>query len=164
VLAYRHSVSLPLIALVVVLCAIIGDSVGYEVGRHFGSRLLRHRIFDGRRRGIEKAQDLLRRRGGLAVFVARFTAFFRAVMPGLAGTSRMHYRRFLVWNAAGAAIWGVGFTMLGYLAGASYKRVESLAGTAGTVLFGVVVLVLIVVLFLRHRSQRREENESVADS
>jgi len=103
VLAYQHKVSLPLIAAVAVLAAITGDSVGYEVGRHFGARLLKSRVFAKRQKGLEKGQPALRDNGGRAVFFARFTAFLRAVMPGMAGTARMPYPRFLAFNAAGAA-------------------------------------------------------------
>jgi membrane-associated protein len=161
VLASQGKVSLSLLCIVVAICAIVGDSVGYEVGKHFGTRLLAWKIFDGRRRGLEKAQQSLRERGGLAVFIGRFTAFFRAVMPGLAGTARMPYRRFLIWNAAGGITWGVGFVFLGYLAGASYKKVEKVAGTAGEVLFGVLVIALVVFLVIRHRKVRAEEDESL---
>jgi membrane-associated protein len=108
VLAHEHRVSLPLIAAVAVLAAIIGDSVGYEVGRQFGTRLLNTRVFASRREAVQRAQQALRRHAGKAVFLARFTAFLRAVMPGLAGTARMPYRRFLVFNAAGGLIWAVG--------------------------------------------------------
>jgi membrane protein DedA with SNARE-associated domain len=137
-----------------VLAAIIGDSVGYEVGRHFGARLLASRIFAKRRAGLEKGQQALRRHGGKAVFLARFTAFLRAVMPGLAGTARMPYRRFLVFNAAGALVWAVGFTVLGYLAGASYQRVEKVAGRASAALLALVVLVVLIVVIRRRRAER----------
>jgi len=110
VLANQHRISLPVMIAVAVLAAIIGDSVGYEVGRHFGPRLLNSRIFERRRRGLERGQRGLREKGGRAVFVARSTAFLRAVMPGLAGAARMPYRRFLVFNAAGGLIWAAGFT------------------------------------------------------
>jgi membrane-associated protein len=152
VLAHEHRVSLPVIAAVAVLAAIIGDSVGYEVGRQFGTRLLNTRVFASRREGVERAQQALRRHGGKAVFLARFTAFLRAVMPGLAGTARMPYRRFLVFNAAGGLIWATGFTMLGYLAGASYHQVEQVAGRASEVLLAVLVIaVLAFVIVRRHR-------------
>ena len=161
VLASQGRISLVTLCVVVALCAIAGDSVGYEVGKHFGRRLLSLRIFDGRRRGLDRAQESLRERGGLAVFLGRFTAFFRAVMPGLAGTSRMPYRRFLVWNALGGIIWGVGFAVIGYLAGASYKRVEAVAGTAGTALFVLVVLGILVFVYIRHRRERASEDETI---
>jgi membrane-associated protein len=158
VLANRGRVSLTLILFVVVLCAIIGDSVGYEVGRHFGTRLLRSRIFANRQKGLERGQQTLRNKGGRAVFLGRFTAFLRAVMPGLAGTARMPYRRFLAFNAAGGIIWGVGFTLLGYLAGASYEKVQHYAGQASEVVLAVVV-VAVIFLVVRHRRREREEEE-----
>jgi membrane-associated protein len=152
VLANQHRVSLPVIATVAVLAAIIGDSVGYEVGRHFGSRLLNSRLFARRKKGLEKGQRSLRDNGGKAVFLARFTAFLRAVMPGLAGTARMPYRRFLLFNAAGGLVWGAGFTLLGYVAGAGYRTAEKIAGRASLTILGVVVLAAVVVVIRRrHR-------------
>jgi membrane-associated protein len=154
VLANRHQVSLPLILTVAVLAAVIGDSVGYEVGRHFGSRLLNVRIFDRHRESLEKGQAALKRNGGRAVFLGRFTAFLRAVMPGLAGTSKMPYRRFLAFNALGGLIWAAGFTVLGFLAGASYEKVQKVAGTASEIFLGLVVLLVIVLVVRRRRAER----------
>jgi membrane-associated protein len=154
VLANQHRVSLPVMIVVAVLAAIIGDSVGYEVGRHFGTRLLDSRIFERRRRGLERGQQALRENGGRAVFLARFTAFLRAVMPGLAGAARMPYRRFLVFNAAGGLIWAAGFTLLGYLVGAGYHTVENIAGRAGEVILALVVLAVIVFVIRRRRRER----------
>ncbi len=82
----------------VIAAAIAGDSVGYEVGRRFGPRILRSRVLDKRRERLDEARHFLARRGGSAVFLARWVAFFRAVMPALAGTARMPYARFLVFN------------------------------------------------------------------
>jgi membrane-associated protein len=154
VLAHEHKVSLPGIAAVAVLAAIIGDSVGYEVGRHFGTRLLNSRLFAKRREGLDKGQQALRRHGGKAVFLARFTAFLRAVMPGLAGTAGMPYRRFLAFNAAGGLVWAVGFTMLGYLAGASFHEVEKVAGRASEVILALVILAVLVFVITRRRRER----------
>src|SRR4051794_27493285 len=131
VLASRGHVELWLTALVVVVAAIIGDSVGYEVGRHLGTRLLNLHIFDKRRKRLDDAQDFLRRRGGAAVFLGRFVAFFRAVMPALAGTSRMPYLKFLAFNGGGGMVGGVGFTLLGSVAGTSYQQVPKTAGPYG---------------------------------
>jgi membrane-associated protein len=156
VLANRHQVSLPIIAAVAVLAAIVGDSVGYEVGRYFGTRLLRARIFARYRDRLERGQQALRNKGGRAVFVARFTAFLRAVMPGLAGTARMPYRRFLAFNAAGGLVWGLGFTLLGYLAGASYHTVEKVAGRASAAILALLVLTAIVVVVIRRRRRERD--------
>jgi membrane-associated protein len=155
VLANQNRVSLPVIAAVAVLAAIIGDSVGYEVGRHFGTRLLDSRLFARRRAGLERGQQALRDNGGRAVFFARFTAFLRAVMPGLAGTARMPYRRFLAFNAAGGLTWAIGFTLLGYLVGASYRKVEKYAGWASEVILAVVI-VAVIVFVIRRRARERD--------
>jgi membrane protein DedA with SNARE-associated domain len=163
VLANQHRVSLPLIAVVAVVAAIVGDSVGYEVGRYFGPRILASRLFARHQGGLERGQDMLRRKGGRAVFLARFTAFLRAVMPGLAGTARMPYRRFLAFNAAGGMVWGVGFTLLGYLAGASYTTVQSYAGRASQVFLGLIALVVIVLVIRHRRSERDPEPPAAAD-
>jgi membrane protein DedA with SNARE-associated domain len=154
VLAQRHSVSLTAMGFVVVLSAIIGDSVGYEVGRHFGPRLLAVKAFDRHREGLEKGQAALKRNGGRAVFLGRFTAFLRAVMPGLAGTARMPYRRFLVFNALGGIVWSIGFMLLGYIAGASYEKVQKAAGRASEIVLGLVIVVVVVWVIRRRRAER----------
>jgi membrane protein DedA with SNARE-associated domain len=140
---------------VVVAAAIVGDSVGYEVGKHLGPRLLNLKILRKRRAGIDRALDFLRRRGGLAVFLGRFTAFFRAVMPALAGASRMRYPTFLVWNAAGGIVWGTGYVVLGHLAGSSYKTLETKVGHGAAIGIGAfVVLALIVWRVRKHLRER----------
>ncbi len=143
-------VPLPIAIVVVVLAAIVGDSVGYEVGRlFFGPRVLTSRLLAPHRERVLRAQDFLRRRGGLAVFLGRFTAFFRALMPALAGAAEMPYRRFLFWNAFGGVVWGTGFVLLGYVAGASYHQVEKQVGRGLAVGLAVVVVSLVVVWRVR---------------
>lgn len=143
-------VPLPLAIVVVVLAAIIGDSVGYEVGRlFFGPRVLNSRLLAPHRAQVFRAQDFLRRRGGLAVFLGRFTAFFRAMMPALAGAAEMPYRRFLLWNATGGIVWGTGFVLLGFAAGASYHQVEKQVGRGVAVVLALIVVSALVVWRVR---------------
>lgn len=154
VVASRGEVQLGLMMGLVVLAAVIGDSIGYEVGKHVGPRLLEIRLLNRSRENLDKAQDFLRRHGGSAVFLGRFIAFFRAVMPALAGISRMHYPRFLAFNAAGGLLWGAGFVLVGYLAGSSY---EAVAATVGRDVAAVAVVIAIVAaVLLRVRSARRK--------
>ena len=153
VLANQHAASLTGMAALVVVAAVLGDSTGYEVGRRYGDRLMRLPLVRSREKSVHKAEQFLREKGGRAVFLGRFTAFLRAVMPALAGLSRMPYRRFLPFNAAGALVWGIGFTLLGYLAGASYAKVEKVAGRASV---GLLALVVVVFVVLRVRAARRE--------
>ena len=156
VLASRGQVQLGLMMALVVLAAVIGDTVGYEVGKHAGPKLLENRVLSKHRGKLEKAQDFLRRRGGSAVFLGRFVALFRALMPALAGVSRMSYRHFVAFNAAGGLVWGCGFVLLGYLAGNSY---EAVAKTVGSDLAAAAIAIaLVAVLLLRIRSMRRNKS------
>ncbi|MET3962492.1 membrane-associated protein [Marmoricola sp. OAE513] len=150
-----QDIALVVPVLVVVAAAIVGDSVGYEVGKRYLPRVLNHRILLKHQVRIARAQDFLRVRGGIAVFLGRFTAFFRAMMPALAGAAEMPYRKFLVWNAAGGIVWGTAFVSLGYLAGASYKKVEHQAGRG--VAIGLAVIVVVAAVVWKVRSERRPD-------
>jgi membrane-associated protein len=158
VLASQHRVSLPVLLIVIAAAAIVGDSTGYEIGRRFGDRLLDTRALRKHRTKLGPAHDLLRRRGALAVFIGRFTALLRAIMPALAGSARMPYGRFLVFNALGGISWGVGFTVGGYLAGTAFEQVAQWAGRVLAVIVGVLVAVAIVIWWVRRR--RREAAEA----
>ena len=146
---------------VVITMAIVGDSVGYEVGRHLGPRLLALHIFDKHRGRLEDAQRFLARRGGAAVFLGRWIAFFRAVMPALAGASRMPYPRFLAFNAAGGVVWGVAVVLIGYIAGASYSTIEKAFGRdAAFIVLGLAVVALVVWQVRRHLRRPAGDGES----
>jgi membrane-associated protein len=155
VLASTGKLPLSLLLAVVILAAIAGDSVGFEVGRHFGPRVLAWRPLARHQSRLDGARESLRRRGGWAVFLGRFTAFLRAVMPGLAGLSRMPYRRFLVFNAAGGIAWGTGACLLGYFAGESYDKVATIASRSSATLLAVLVVAVVVVWHVRRRRNRR---------
>jgi membrane-associated protein len=147
------------VLIVVIVAAIAGDTVGYEIGRHLGPRVLQWRILARHGKRLADAQDFLARRGGAAVFLGRWTAFFRAVMPALAGTARMPYPRFLAWNAAGGITWGATVVLLGYAAGASYARVEKVFGPGAAVVVLAIVIVAVVIWRIRkHRAERRTES------
>jgi membrane-associated protein len=136
---------------VVIVAAILGDSVGFEVGRRLGPWLMATRPLARHADRLDDARDLLARRGGSAVLLGRWVAFFRAVMPALAGSSDMRYRTFLTYNAVGGILWGTVVVMGGYLAGASYQAVADALGTGSAVLVGAAVVVGLVVWRLRGR-------------
>ena len=154
VLAGAGSVNLEAMMTVVVFSAIVGDSVGYLVGQTAGPWLLERRPLRGRA-AVLRTRNLLERRGGPAVFIGRFVTFARAVIPGLAGMSGLRYRTFLAYNALGGLLWGVGYTLLGYLVGRSFTRIVSDLSTASLVLIGVAALAVVVYVLFRRRSQRR---------
>ena len=95
----------------------------------------------------------MRRLGGKAVFVGRFTTAARVLVPGLAGMARIPYGRFLAFNVAGGTLWATTFVLLGYAVGSQYKTVERNATYAG---LGLLV-VLAAVLLLRRRRSRHEQ-------
>lgn len=152
--------------LVVTVCAVAGDSIGYYLGHRFGDRLRDSRVV--RRIGRQhwdKAGELLRRRGAWAVFVARFMPVVRTLVPASAGASKLEYRRFLPASIAGAACWSALHIGIGSAAGASAKYVESVFNGAMWVLLAIAVVVGVVVV-LRRRAQaaatRAAELEEVA--
>ena len=163
VLASQHRVSLPILLIVVAVSAVIGDSVGYEIGRRFGDRLLDTKVLRKHRDKLGRAHDLLRRRGALAVFIGRFTAILRALMPALAGSARMPYGRFLVFNALGGITWGVGFTVGGYLAGTAFEQVAQWAGRVLAIAVALVALIAIAVWLVRRRRREAAEQAEAAE-
>ena len=153
-----HQGRVPLWATVVAGAAgaVVGDSLGYAVGRTVGERLLARiprRLVEPRQ--VERATALLRRLGGRAVFVGRFTAALRALVPGLAGIAGMPYRTFPVYNLAGGVLWAAGFVLLGFAAGRAYPTVERVAGKVGLVLLGTIVAAAVVAALVHRRRRPR---------
>ena len=161
VLASSGHLDLVLLLALVVVAAIVGDSVGFEVGRHLGPRLLDVRPLRKHQTRLGSAQGFLRKRGGYAVVLGRWTAFLRAVMPALAGASRMHYPTFLTFNAAGGLVWGTTVVLLGYFAGASYEKAASLLGETSAVLLALLAIAA-AVAWHRHRKRTRAAAEEAS--
>ena len=157
VLAQQGKVSLVGCTACAVVGAILGDSLGYEIGRRIGPRMRKSRV--GSKVGEErwtKAHEYLRRKGGRAIFLGRFVGVLRALVPAVAGDSRMPYSTFLMWNVLGAIIASPAVILAGYFAGSSYKRIESKLSYASWLLAGCVVL-FFLYKFVRHRQDADEE-------
>jgi len=152
VLAGLGRLNLGVIIVVVVVCAISGDSVGFEVGKKSGPWLLEHRPLKGKA-GVHYTLGLLERYGGPAVFLGRFITFVRVVIPGLAGMSGIRYRTFLFWNVLGGVCWGVGYTLLGYVVGIS---IEHLLSQIGLWFAGVAAVAVAGFVAFEVRRRRRE--------
>ncbi len=159
VVASQGRVNVAIVCLLVVVAAITGDSVGYAIGNRYGESLMKLPILKRRRGALDRALEGLRRRGPIYVFIGRFTAFLRAVMPGLAGMSRMNYRRFLIANALGGLIWGVTFTLLGYFAGTALTRIENYASWMG---LGVLIAMALFFIIFHFVKKSRETNEDAS--
>jgi membrane-associated protein len=163
VLAYQHKVALAAVLIAAILGAIVGDSIGFEVGRKWGDALLSripHRLVKPVH--VVEGKQMINRMGGRAVFAGRWVSVLRALVPGLCGTSKMSYRTFLLWNAIGGITWATGYTLLGYLAGSAWERVEHYSSVASYVLLGVVVVVIAAVVLLHRRRQHQRDAEAEA--
>jgi undecaprenyl-diphosphatase len=136
---------------IVAIGAMLGDSIGYEMGRRMGRPGLERY---GSRFGlsitrIERAEALFTRHGGKAVFLGRFVGFARALVPFLAGSSRMPYLKFFPYNALGAALWSAAIVLLGYFMGASWQIAERWIGRASAILGGIVLFIALLAWLWR---------------
>jgi undecaprenyl-diphosphatase len=140
VLAFQGVVPLWAVLVAGFAGAVIGDNIGYLIGGRYGRRLVDGTL--GRfvnRHHIDRGERYLAERGGKAVFLGRFTAALRVMIPGLAGMARLRYRTFLAYNVAGGLAWASAAVLLGYLGGSSWRQVEHLASRVGIAAFGVLV-------------------------
>ena len=154
-----HHLQIPLVIAAAAAGAILGDNVGFWVGREGGFRLLRrfgHYIRLDERR-LKLGQYLFLRHGGKVVFFGRFVAVLRAWAAFLAGANRMPWPRFLIFNAAGGIIWATLFGLGGYILGDSVHRVAGPFGTVGAVLAAIVIIVSLILL---GRNEKRLEDEA----
>ena len=160
--ATTHRLDIFVIVPVAAVGAILGDQIGYFLGRWIGFRVLARW---GRKIGLseerlELGRYLFRRYGGRVVFLGRFVAVLRTFVALLAGANRMAWHSFLMWNALG----GIGWTSLygfgAYLLGDAFKRVS---GPAGIALAVIGAIVLVSALVFVKRNERRLLDEARAE-
>lgn len=143
---------------VAVVCAIGGDSVGYEFGKKYGPSLRRSRL--GRWVGAHRwaaVDGFIHRHGGKAVLLGRLTAVMRALMPSMAGMSGMRYRTFLTWNAIGGVVWAPGCVLLGYGFASALDVIGETLTWAPLAIVAVVITVAIAVHFRRRKKEQAED-------
>lgn len=142
---------------IVVAGAIAGESIGFLLGRSFGPGIRRSWL--GARLGEAnwaRADDYLRRRGGMAVFLSRFLPVLHSLVPLLAGMGGMRYRRFLAWTVPACLLWTALYVSFGWLAADSYRRLSAQLHWAGYAFVGIV-LVFILLTWLAKRVLLRSE-------
>ncbi len=141
-LAGQHVFDVDALIVSAALGAIAGDNIGYALGRHLGRRWA---VRYGARFGVtperlERVDVFFRRHGGKSVFVGRFVSFGRALVPFIAGSARMRRPVFLLYNAAGGAVWASLFVLLGYFVG---EAARLWVGRASAVL-GIILFVVLL--------------------
>jgi membrane-associated protein len=156
VLASRHHMSIVLLVVVVVVTAVTGPLVGFEIGKRMGDRIYASRLLRRIPGAVDRATTTLRERGGTAVLGGRFVAVLRALMPAAAGAARMPYRTFFLFNIVSGIVWGIGYCMLGYLAGSAYAVVERRVGAGLAIAVAVAIVAVAAVWAVRrHRAAAR---------
>lgn len=142
------------IALVIVFAAtgaILGDNIGFGIGHWGGYRLLLRygryiRLHEGR---VKLARYLFQRHGGKVVFFGRFVSVLRTYAAFLAGTARMHWVKFLLFNASGGIVWATAYGLAAYFAG---DRIRKLS-TPFDIAFGVIAVGVIIAIIVALRRQ-----------
>ena len=140
-----------LVMLVCMVCAVVGDQVGYQFGKRVGPALFdrpRSRLF--RPAHMVSAQQFFERHGSRTIVLARFVPIVRTFAPIVAGVGQMPYRTFTMFNVVGGVLWGGGLTLLGWALGSRYKwmgdKIEVLA-----MIVVAVSLLPVAFEFIRHR-------------
>jgi membrane protein DedA with SNARE-associated domain len=157
ILASRGDLTIEVVIAVAACAAILGDNVGFLIGRRVGRRLLlRDGLFaDQRRRLVEVGEPFFARHGPKAVFLGRWITGLRITSAWLAGVNRMAWPTFLFWNALGGICWAASVALVAYFLGRGAERVFNLAGVGGAAVVVVGGIVVWLVLRRRERSALR---------
>jgi membrane protein DedA with SNARE-associated domain len=161
ILASQGKLQIWLVILIGVASAIIGDNIGYLLGRRVGRDVFeargpfrKHRV-----RAISAGDRFFTKHGPKAVFLARWIALVRFAAAWLAGINQMPIRQFVFWNALGGITWGITFGLVGYYGGHAAAHVLTQVGIAGAVVLGVALVGFFVVVKVRERRRERLDEE-----
>ncbi len=143
-----------LVCTLIVLAAVIGDQVGYMIGKFLGPKLFNRpnsKLF--KQENLDKAHEFMEKYGPKAIVLARFVPIVRTFAPIVAGAGRMKYRTFLTYNVIGGIAWGTGVTLAGYWLG----QIDFIKKNVESILILIVLLsvVPIIIEYLRDRSQKK---------
>jgi len=154
-----HQLSIVLVIVAATCGAILGDNIGYWIGREGGYRLLRRygRYIGFNERRVKLGLYLFRKHGGKIVFFGRFVAVLRAWAAFLAGVNRMPWSRFLLFNALGGVIWATLYGLGGYFLG---EEIHRLTGPVGIVTIVLAALIIIASLIVVRRNEKQLEEKA----
>lgn len=127
-----------------ITAALMGDNVNYFIGRYFGTRIKqREKLLFLKRSHIEKTESFFLKYGGKTIIMARFVPIVRTVAPFIAGAGSMNYKNYILYCIAGAILWVVGITMLGYLLAGFF---EKLGISFEIIVFAIIGLSLLPII------------------
>lgn len=147
-----------LVIVVAFAAAVAGDQVGYLLGHTFGRRLFKPDARVLKTRRLDEAERFFAKYGGATLILGRFVPVIRTYVPLAAGTAEYRYRKFLVWNLSGAALWTVSVTILGVLLGgiAFVRNNIDVIAIAIVIVSVLPIAVNVIVRLLRNRRNRDE--------
>jgi membrane protein DedA with SNARE-associated domain len=147
-----------LVMLIACTGAVIGDNIGYAIGHHFGRGVILKigRFFFLTPKRFEHMENYFKSHGNKTILVARFITGLRVFAALLAGATKMPWRLFFIYNVAGAVLWSVVITTLGYLFGQSLPLLIKWVGRSGTIMLIAAVVIGVVVWRVRkHRKSKQ---------
>jgi membrane-associated protein len=152
------------LVLLVPICAIVGDQIGYWIGRKAGQALYRREdSFVFRKKHLEQAHQFYEKYGGKTVILARFIPIVRTFCPPVAGAAQMPYGRYLAYDVAGGVLWGGGMVLGGYFLG---RQIPNISENIHYVIAVVIFLSLLppIISVLRARFSGTAKHSSVPQS
>ncbi len=154
VLASQGKLQIWLVILIAVCSAIVGDNIGYLLGRRYGRTVFTAPgpFMHQRIRATRYGDGFFERHGPKAVFIGRWIALVRFATAWLAGINRMPFKQFFFWNALGGITWGITYGLVGYFGGQAAANVLARAGIVGLVV--LVISPVAIYLFIRRRERR----------
>ena len=142
-----------LLWILIVIAAILGDTVNYEIGKHFCKKILNNKkITIIKKENLQKAEDLVAKYGGAAVFIARFMPIIRTIVPFVVGIGQLHYPKFIKFNALGGIIWVTLFIIIGYLFG----NIPAVKDHFTLIILAIIFLSLlpIIIAFIKNKLKK----------
>ena len=139
----------------IILAAIIGDTVNYEIGKHFGRKLLDNKKFTiVKKENLDKADALIAKYGSLAVFIARFMPIIRTIVPFVVGMGKLDYKKFITFNALGGITWVTLFLCLGYFFG----NIPFVADHFSLIIIAIVFISIIPIIYAFVKGKLEKKN------
>ncbi len=150
--AFVNGTNLGLIILVAALGGVLGDLIGYAIGKYAGAWMIRNKKIL-KEVHIEQGRSFFSQHGGKSIFIGRFVGPIRPIVPLVAGSIHMNIRRFLFWNILSAFLWATIYLVAGYFFGSYARTIESYVSEASII---VVAVLAIVGLFIyrKHKKQK----------
>src|SRR5690554_3699020 len=143
---YPDSLNVWLVILLLTIAAILGDTSNYFIGKYFGERALKVKIFGRnfvKQEHIDKTHSFYEKYGAATIVIARFVPIVRTLAPFVAGIGRMSYKTFITYNILGAILWVVGVTLVGYFLG----NIPIIKDNFSKVVIGIILISILPIVY-----------------